>query len=225
MAAKRIVRKDKDKLISELQAEIERLKGALTVKIGENKELEALSTHDRLTGLLNRHGLDDRIKAEISRLTPPGTPEKRKRQGAISHMCFLLLDADNFKRINDAYGHKMGDEVLKHIGAHLRTRMILNSHPLRTNDIVGRWGGEEFLIVLPGATKAAVADRIMDRYGKLRIEVPEIQLNGITVRVTLSGGLVEYIYGEDYEAETIDRADTWLRAAKETGRNQILVAA
>lgn len=153
---------------------------------------------DGLTGLANRVGGERAIRREVARGARLQKP-----------LSFLLLDIDHFKRVNDSFGHAAGDDVIKGVA-----QAMLKS--LRASDIAARWGGEEFLAVLPDSDlshAAMVAERI-----RLAVEAANF---GIPARVTVSIGCAQLGPGEVWEA-AIGRADAWLYEAKETGRNKVV---
>lgn len=165
--------------------------------LAQNAQLERLSVTDQLTGLFNRLQLDRALEEEHSRNMRYGT-----------HFCLLLLDVDNFKAVNDTYGHQTGDEVLIGVATVLR-------EGVREVDVVGRWGGEEFLIIcretlLPGALVLAE---------KLRHTI-ESQIFEAVGTMTASLGVAEFRAGEVL-TETISRADAALYHAKRGGRNRV----
>lgn len=152
---------------------------------------------DVLTGLSNRLKLDEALQTEI-RLS--------RRLG--SHFSILMLDLDKFKNINDCFGHLVGDQVLQHLGVLLRSFF-------RQTDTPGRWGGEEFLVLLPGLT-AEQADVVAERL-RQHIEAEDFPGAG---RCTASIGVAQHLPGESME-ELIARVDEALYLAKETGRNRV----
>jgi len=160
------------------------------------------STRDVLTGLFNRRVLMKFLDGEV---------DKNSKYGR--HFSILMLDLDYFKHINDDYGHYTGDLVLK-----ATARMLENE--IRKDDIVARFGGEEFVVVLPGLKHdeaLAIAKRICDSCSRLQITIPD----GLDVTFTTSIGVSEYISGEKIET-TLRRADEALYNAKEQGRNQVI---
>lgn len=164
------------------------------------EELRAASFTDALTGLYNRRYLYQRLVHEIDLANRYRHP-----------LSVILFDLDHFKRINDTFGHGMGDEVLVRVAAVLKSSV-------REVDVAGRHGGEEFLVILPHAdlTEAAeVAERI-------RATVPGIEWAVEGVEVSISGGVAQYC-GETLDA-FVDVADRWLYMAKEGGRNRVLAA-
>ena len=127
--------------------------------------------------------------------------------------CILMFDLDRFKRVNDNYGHMMGDEVLK-------TTANVLQNGLRENDIVARFGGEEFVAVLPGASSKiaiAVAERIRQACYATKVTAP----NGDPIQLSTSVGVTEYEPGEAIEI-ALNRVDEALYKAKELGRNRVV---
>jgi diguanylate cyclase (GGDEF)-like protein len=165
------------------------------------KRIEELAELDELTGSFNRRCIMRLLGDEIDRA---------RRQGAPCSVA--LIDLDFFKRINDAHGHPTGDEVL-------RTFAITVFANIRTADRFGRYGGEEFLLVLPD-TPAENAARLLDR---LRAIVAELDWSAFSpdMRVTLSAGVTTLRGGENPDA-ILARADNALYAAKARGRNRIV---
>lgn len=158
-----------------------------------------LTHHDPLTGLLNRRGLYDKL--------PPILAFSRRKHVSLA---VLILDIDYFKSINDSYGHLAGDRILQQVGRNLlRTK--------RPFDLVCRWGGEEFAVVLP-IDDQGDAQRVAER---VRRDVMKSRTDGSGKPVTLSGGLVMLARDETIDA-AIGRADRLLYAAKQGGRNRIV---
>ncbi|MFM8330693.1 MAG: biofilm regulation diguanylate cyclase SiaD [Candidatus Methylumidiphilus sp.] len=163
-----------------------------------NTELKEASTHDYLTGLANRRLAMERLKEEDERLARVG-----------GSYCVALIDADNFKQVNDVYGHDVGDAVLVELAKALR-------HSLRKDDVCSRWGGEEFLLLLSGAGEAsavAVAERILDAVRQLEVPAGDARL-----RISVSIGIAQHRPGDGY-AQIIQRADAALLDAKRAGRD------
>lgn len=159
---------------------------------------------DPLTGVFNRRYLDDTLPRVMAHTLALGKP-----------VALLMLDADHFKRINDTYGHKAGDCVLSTLGARLRDN-------LRSNDIVCRYGGEEFLIVLPGMSQEHAIGKA-EQLCKVVRQWPVEALDH-TLNVTVSIGLAcSPLHAEDAES-LVHAADTALYAAKTAGRDRICVA-
>jgi diguanylate cyclase (GGDEF)-like protein len=165
----------------------------------EVARLTRISRFDPLTGILNRRGLDETHGA--------GGPNGNA-------LTVVMVDLDHFKRVNDEHGHPAGDQVLRVVAERL-------AESVRAGDAVVRYGGEEFLLVLPGSrleNGRAVAERARRALCERPIEIP-----GATLTVTGSFGVAERRGEEDRDA-LVGRADTALYAAKEAGRNRVEVA-
>lgn len=161
--------------------------------------LEYQATHDKLTGLYNRNRFDEIYSKEIKRA---------KRYSNV--LSIILFDIDDFKKINDNYGHQVGDEVLKEIA-----NITLNS--VREQDITVRWGGEEFLVLLPQTNLAGA----IIAANKIRAT---IEMQGLTTHsliVTASFGVTQLLE-DDNEASFISRSDKFLYEAKKTGKNKVV---
>jgi two-component system, cell cycle response regulator len=169
------------------------------------KQMEVLAMHDGLTGLLNRRAIEEQAEAEFS--------IARRKERSLS---IILLDIDHFKRVNDTHGHKMGDEVLQRVAGVL-------SESLRKYDRLGRWGGEEFLLILPD-TDSQGAMIVAER---LRVQTAETNIpqeNGEPFSVQISLGVATTIvlkFSTITLAGFIDEADQALYKAKQGGRNQV----
>lgn len=165
-----------------------------------NRELEWYATIDALTGINNRRTLGEQAAFAIAaahRLRRP--------------LCLLLVDADHFKRVNDVYGHAAGDEALQMIAAALQST-------LRGGDLLGRLGGEEFVVVLPDAEETAgraTAERL-----RLAVENIEFALQHRRIELRVSIGLAVIDDNDDFN-ELLRRADQAMYAAKRAGRNRV----
>ncbi len=162
-----------------------------------NREVTKLSITDRLTQLVNRTYLEQALDEWIHLATEHGTP-----------FAVILLDMDHFKQINDTHGHLVGDDVL------VRMAHVLTANA-RNVDIVGRWGGEEFLMITPNISM----DEARQLAEKLRLAIESFELP-VVGRMTSSFGVAEYTPGDD-SSKLIARADTALYAAKKAGRNRV----
>ena len=161
--------------------------------------LEYQASHDKLTGLFNRNKFDELFIKEIKR---------SKRYSA--SLSIILLDIDNFKMINDNYGHQIGDIVLKEIS------QIISLH-IREQDIAVRWGGEEFLVLLPHTNLSGsiiVANKI-----KTAIETN--LFTDLNLNITASFGVTQLV-NEDDDESLIARADKHLYEAKNSGKNKVI---
>ena len=170
---------------------------SFTVERGQRLSLERLAHTDPLTGLPNRRALYREIEELLN--------GERQDMGG----CFILLDVDHFKRVNDTYGHNVGDEVLIQLAALIRAE-------LREGDMVGRWGGEEFLIILPGLS-AEPGEHLAER---LRLCIEQQAFRG-GQGVTASLGVTSCAASDDSK-RCIARADRALYAAKTAGRNRVV---
>ena len=162
-----------------------------------NEQLRKMSTRDKLTGIYNRRKLED-ILQDIY--------QKAERYN--NEFSVILLDLDHFKKINDNYGHQVGDQVLKEVSS-----ILLDS--IRNVDYCGRWGGEEFLIILP-ETELGSAVTLAKR---LRKEIEEHIFSKIDI-LTSSFGVASYSSKKKIK-DIIKEADEALYAAKENGRNRV----
>jgi diguanylate cyclase len=186
-----------------LRLEVESANSRIARLQRELDETSELVRHDPLTGVLNRKGLDEALAQEIARI--------RRRS---ANLCLVLLDVDNFKHINDTYGHKTGDDALRHLASVVR-------ESLRPQDAVGRYGGEEFLIVLP-ETDLQHANVVITRLQR-KLTKRFFLAGNQRVLITFSAGIA--CLGPDETPDTaIDRADKAMYAAKRAGKNRVLTA-
>ena len=161
--------------------------------------LEYQASHDKLTGLFNRNRFDELYEKEIKRA--------RRYNNDLS---LILFDIDNFKMINDSYGHQTGDEVLKEIA-----KIILGN--VREQDINVRWGGEEFLILLP-QTNLLGAFTVAN---KIRTSIETNIFTTNSLNITASFGVTQLLENDD-ESSFIARSDKFLYEAKKTGKNKVV---
>ena len=189
--------------------------GLLTVRLRRMRnrlrrqkvELEAalahihrLATHDDLTGLVNRRHMQELLENERMRL-------ERTEQD----WCVALIDLDHFKSVNDAHGHAIGDEVLRALSRHAHTL-------IRRTDVLARWGGEEFVLLLPN-TPIAMAANSLERLRE-HFHAHPLVVHDIELPVSFSAGLTEHLRGETV-AQTLERADKLCYRAKTLGRNRV----
>ncbi len=182
-----------------LSAQKAELQQALTM----NQRLASL---DALTGLLNRRAMTERLAPAAA----PGAPRR-----AVAPAALALLDIDHFKQVNDSFGHQAGDNVLRRFAE-------LAQAELRSGDTLARWGGEEFLLLMP-ATPCAEGQRVADRL-RANIAAANFDAAALGLRVTLSAGIATLAEGGDPHA-AVDRADQALYRAKRNGRNRTEVEA
>jgi diguanylate cyclase (GGDEF)-like protein len=170
-------------------------------KLSEKFEQQAIS--DSLTGLFNRRAATQEVNAEIGRFHRKADP-----------FALVLGDIDDFKRYNDKYGHQAGDQVIKHVA----DLLVNNTRPY---DIISRWGGEEFLIMLPGCTlKESV--KIINTLRET-ISTHPLSYKNHTIGITVTFGIAEF--GQDTTLnEAIEAADQALYSGKKNGKNRVETA-
>lgn len=193
--------KDKTKALQELNESLERKINERTQKIERSKELlQNVAFKDNLTEIYNRHYLFE--------ISPSLLTASEEMQTPLS---LLLIDLDYFKKINDTYGHLIGDNILKFFVENIQKI-------LRTDDVFVRFGGEEFIILLPKTNieeSMIVAEKI-----RLSVEQNHYHKKGKGISITISIGASQYLHNETLE-KLISRADFALYSAKENGRNQV----
>lgn len=202
--------------MAELEQLVETRTASLQLEIQERKEcerklleardaLEYQATHDPTTGLMNRSALNDALERELSR---------SQRNG--DSFAIVLADIDHFKQVNDSHGHQAGDTVLKEVAEQLQ-------NSVRPYDIVGRYGGEEFLILLPEC-RADEAREVADRVRRSVCET--VVENGDTrIPTTISLGLTACEGNRPVSVDSLIRqADDALYQAKKNGRNRVIVS-
>jgi len=188
----------------QLESELQKAKRTLEIKEIELKAVLAqsheITNTDVLTFLPNRRKIIVDLQEEVIRSTRYGTP-----------LSISLVDIDHFKKVNDTYGHTTGDEVLRTIAARLREQI---RHP----DTLGRYGGEEFLIVLPNSESNAAAEQASRLCQRIR--ALQVESNDRVISVTISIGLAQYMIGQENWEQFLHRADTAMYQAKSNGRDQ-----
>ena len=162
--------------------------------------LEYQASHDKLTGLFNRNRFDEIYTKEIKRT---------KRYN--NELSIIIFDIDDFKMVNDTYGHQIGDEVLKEI-----SKIALDN--VREQDITARWGGEEFFILLP-QTNLSGAVIVAN---KIRTSTQNHIFTEKSLKITASFGVAQFCIENDDEKTIITRADELLYEAKRTGKNKVM---
>jgi diguanylate cyclase (GGDEF)-like protein len=192
---------------------------AVSIRIGQFRErlqqqraelskalerIQLLATRDELTGLTNRRAASQRMREEL---------EMRPRRSQLEQPAFalVLMDIDHFKRVNDTFGHAAGDEVLRRFASVAESQV-------RVGELLSRWGGEEFLLVLPGSSGHAaikVAERLRERLAREDFGDLAPDLN-----ITFSAGVACCCEGDGLD-DTVARADRALYEAKDSGRDRI----
>ncbi len=194
-------------MISQLAAQLSRMRERLKDQKRELEQalerIQEMAIRDELTGLVNRRHITEVL----------GEHAARSRRGVVKFWV-AMIDLDHFKRVNDTYGHPVGDEVLRGFAS-------MASEILRETDVIGRWGGEEFLVVMlvvPPNDPIAGLNRLRARLSDAQISetVPDL-------RVTFSAGLAAFGPSDSIE-QAVERADKALYQAKAEGRNRTIVA-
>jgi diguanylate cyclase (GGDEF)-like protein len=198
-------RKGQDLLEDRVQERTLELHVALQELEEANHELEQKNTLDDLTGLFNRRFYDQKILAEY-----------RRSKRNLTTLSLIIIDIDHFKVVNDNYGHLAGDQCLVWLSNHLKQSLK------RSTDMVFRYGGEEFCIILPDTDeKGAIA---LAEALRKNIEQQICTYTDIEIPLTISSGIFTYIQQNDVQPEQIfSRADKALYEAKNQGRNQTQV--
>ena len=200
-----------DKITSKEIEYLEEINAQATATLTRAKsyiEVLEYATLDALTGYNNRHQFEKRLKE---------TTSSAKRQN--QPLCCIMSDIDFFKKVNDTYGHAVGDCVLKSVAKTIKKE-------LRESDIASRYGGEEFIFLLPHTNleeAKIVAQRLKESVEKKKINIEEYKIKDVKeISVTISIGVSEYKNQKDYEM-LYKNADAALYEAKETGRNKVVV--
>jgi diguanylate cyclase (GGDEF)-like protein len=165
-------------------------------------QLKEESIRDPLTRLYNRRYMEDALQREFAHATRDGYP-----------VSIIMADIDHFKKVNDTYGHAAGDEVLEQLS---RTFMA----NFRMEDIVCRYGGEEFLIVMPETTAETAFLRIDNL--RQQLESSDLNVTGAALRITLSAGIAVYPAEGSTIDEVVQKADQAMYRAKKEGRNRVI---
>ncbi len=195
------------------QVKLFRIESEVAKKIARNKqiELEAVMVQasevtqiDALTFLVNRRMIVKELQSEVLRAQRYNNP-----------LSISVVDIDHFKNVNDTYGHLVGDEALRQVAYQLRDHI---RHP----DMAGRYGGEEFLIVLPNSDSNAAAEQASRLCKQVRETI--IQVDDHTLNITISIGIAQFQNGEDTWETLLNRADTAMYEAKSNGRDRWVVA-
>jgi diguanylate cyclase (GGDEF)-like protein len=169
-----------------------------------NNQLEKISRVDGLTGLYNRRFWEEQFVMEFKR-------DKRSD----SPSALIMIDIDHFKKVNDTYGHPAGDEVIKALAGIIKKAT-------RETDVAGRYGGEEFAIMLPD-TPVANVEFVSERIRRL-VEKCTVVYDEIDISFTISIGIAGFKQTHADSTQWLDSADKALYQAKESGRNRVIVA-
>jgi diguanylate cyclase (GGDEF)-like protein len=196
---------ERDGRVRELELKLAELEGYNLDLLLKNRTLAEISARDTLTGLYNRWYVMEKIDSEMNRSLRHGCP-----------VSVLMLDIDHFKRVNDAFGHSAGDGVLRSVAQVLRDSC-------RVYDVAGRYGGEEFCVVLPETkvgNTSVVAERIRERMAASSFDVGNDSVV-VTASIGIAGIDSEEGEGMVSPSALIDRADRALYSAKHHGRNRV----
>lgn len=165
----------------------------------ENQEVCRIAATDKLTGMYNRHKFEELFQLELERSKRYNLP-----------LSMILIDIDNFKHVNDTYGHNTGDYTLKHLASVIQKN-------IRKVDILSRWGGEEFIVLTPGTN----LDDTLQLAEKLRLLIYDEPFNTVG-NITVSMGLTT-LQNEDTFIKLFERIDKALYSAKENGKNKVVI--
>jgi len=188
--------------LADMQSKLDEMESLAELAQHAIEEQRKKAMHDALTGLPNREAYQERVEQEIHRIERYG--------GSLS---LIVCDIDLFKRINDSYGHLAGDKVLKIISKSLQRN-------LRDSDFIARFGGEEFVVLMP-ETSTKEAKLVAEKLRK-KVESSPFNFKKEPVQITVSFGISEFAKGETIE-EVFSRADKALYKAKDNGRNQVQI--
>jgi diguanylate cyclase (GGDEF)-like protein len=190
--------------VGAMRERLQRQRGELAEAL---EHIQVLATHDELTGLTNRRAATARMREELALRT-------RQLSGAQPLLSVVLIDIDHFKRVNDELGHAAGDEVLRRFAA-------AGQSVLRTGELLARWGGEEFLLVMPAADgQQALAAAMRLREQLRRHDFSDLRPGLV---ISFSAGVAECAPGDELDA-AVARADAALYEAKRAGRDRVLLA-
>ncbi|MGZ3182404.1 MAG: GGDEF domain-containing protein [Telluria sp.] len=194
--------KSRDRMLQARQ-EVQEAEERIHTLEAKLQHMSELVREDQLTGSLNRRGLDDVFERETARADRRGTP-----------LCLAILDLDDFKRLNDTYGHLAGDGALRHL-----VKIVKST--LRSIDVIARFGGEEFCIIMPETTVEAAAATMT----RLQRELTKhfFLHDNEKVLITFSCGVAARLPNED-QAALVQRADKAMYQAKQTGKNRVVIA-
>jgi two-component system cell cycle response regulator len=192
---------DSEELLARVKTQVrkKRYLDALRARLDQSMEL---AVTDQLTGLHNRRYMRVQLESYVKRANMGGAP-----------VSILLCDIDHFKKINDIHGHAAGDDVLREFGRRLREN-------IRPMDLACRYGGEEFVVIMPETTQAH-AQEAGERIRQIIAETTFPIARGDELKVTMSGGVSTIIPSEDTMDALLKRADDALYRAKSTGRNKV----
>ncbi len=202
LAETRRLRSKDDELIA-ARRKVGEAEHTIELMRNELEQVKAMLQQDPLTGTLNRRGIDDAFRQEASRCDRGG-----------ARLCVALIDLDNFKSVNDTLGHQSGDNALIHV-----TNVVRGT--LRPTDRIGRFGGEEFLILLPD-TELKESAGVLARVKRELASRPLVEKDH-SLKITFSAGVTERTEREPLD-QLLARADAALYQAKRAGKNRITLS-
>lgn len=181
----------------------QQLENMLQEVVEEKSALQELATRDPLTGIYNRRFLDAALSREFARAEREGKP-----------LAIIMLDLDHFKMVNDEYGHSAGDEVLKALAEILKKGA-------RESDLICRYGGEEFMAVMPNMSAEQALERV--ELWRRQLEDTTVVVDDFSIRITFSAGIAVFPEHGEQSEQLLARADEMLYKSKQDGRNRISV--
>lgn len=173
---------------------------------GKYKDKASKSITDQLTGLFNRAHFEEYMRVEEMRIV--GLPANSDHR----NLSIIMGDIDHFKKVNDKHGHPAGDYIIKSVA-----QVFLKS--FRKTDVICRYGGEEFLVILPASD--LMGAKIAAEKARIAVETTRFEFEGKVIPVTISLGVAQLLVGQESSKETIARADSALYSSKQNGRNQV----
>jgi diguanylate cyclase (GGDEF)-like protein len=191
--------------------EVAELQKAMDNLRKETYRLHQEASTDQLTGLMNYASLMEVLEHQIN--ATHAHPHKNQK-GLSGNMCLIMIDLDYFKKINDTHGHVVGDFVLRHVASRIQAAV-------RDFDVVGRFGGEEFVIIMAN-TDVELATAIAERVRNGVMDTP-LHLKELTIPVTISLG-VAMLRPDERKESLLERADVAMYEAKSAGRNRVMIA-
>lgn len=232
-----------------LEQKVARLEQENALLREENLRLKEEAYKDSLTGIMNRRSFDKTVSLMFSPKTPEGLEEKRQKEGRENNVCFIMIDIDRFKYVNDTYGHPAGDEVLREVAKRLensirKTDVIgryIETDPVsgygRTDviardgeadegvrhveaNVMARYGGEEIVVILREASPYEAGKKV-DRLREVIEASPVVTKEGVEIPVTISAGVS---FGNNITSDPDvlkKQADIALYNSKDTGRNRV----
>lgn len=212
-----LIAAEKDFEKEQFRAEIDRLRSELSKAHEEITYLKKKNNHDFLTGLYNREFFQQQVGKKIEQINKPSLDERREGSGP-KNITAIFIDLDNFKWINDEFGHEIGDRVLKEAAEALKSNIRSDK------DIAARLGGEEFVVVMSDATEEAAkkkAEYLLEQISRRTKMQTGGDVSDAFISAEASIGVAEFQKGENL-SDFISRSDKAMYAAKESGKNRVV---